>query len=195
MDITQTFYPAHAEGYLSEATGAYTHAAGWASIASKMGQTVIGEFNLEDTGDRVRSGFSHGDYAFIIGNGTHSGGRSNAMTVDWDGVVDCAGGFKVSGNKLFKIATCSKDNISISKSSTASGDITPTAYTGYTPIGVIGYNLNSASSSGANLTNCVPLEIYFSSGTVSYQIKNNNSSSAAKIKVVARVLYVRSELI
>lgn len=115
--------------------------------------------------------------------------------VDSDGVIDCAGGYKVGGDPLFKIANCTKDNISISKTSTASGTITPTAYTGYTPIGVIGYDLNNASSSGQNLTTCVPLAIYFSSGTVSYQIRNNSSANTAKIKVIARVLYVRSELI
>ena len=208
-------------GYLSNAQGYYNtvsgglcgQAHGMYLQTEKAVQTVIGVANVKDTttGQRyIQTGSvaqdDMGKYAFIIGNGTlrqplpYVSGesdilRSNAFTVDWNGLTDCAGGYTIGGNKLIKVATCTKDNISISKSSTASGTITPTAYTGYTPIGVIGYDMNTASSSGAYLANCVPLAINFSSGTVSYQVRNNNSSNAAKIKVIARVLYVRTELI
>lgn len=41
-------------------------------------QTVIGQDNIKD---------SNNQYAFIIGNGTDKDNRSNAMTVDWDGVI------------------------------------------------------------------------------------------------------------
>ena len=146
-------------------------------------------------GARIGKYNEESEDAFVIGRGSGNAARSNAFTVGWDGETDCLGGYTIGGNKLIKVATCSKDNISIAKSSTASGTITPTAYTGYTPIGVIGYDMNTASSSGAYLANCVPIAISFSGGTVSYQVRNNNSSNTAKIKIIARVLYVRSELI
>ena len=44
-------------------------------------QTVIGAYNIEDTGD---------DYAFIIGNGSADNARSNALTVDWSGGISGA---------------------------------------------------------------------------------------------------------
>ena len=190
-------YCAHAEGDYTQALHQGTHSQNVGTIASKWAQTAMGKYNVEDPNQVVDPDtyYDRGKYALIIGNGRSVSNRSNAFTVGWDGEVDASAGYKIGGSKLIKVATCSKDNISISKASTASGDITPTAYTGYTPIGVIGYDLNSASSSGVNLSSCVPLAIYFSSGTVSYQIRNNNSSSAAKIKIIARVLYVRSELI
>ena len=197
---TQTIassYGAHAEGVNTSASHQGTHAQNIGTIASKWAQTAIGKYNVEDPNQVTDPDtyYDRGKYAFIIGNGGTVSNRSNAFTVSWDGVADAAAGYTIGGSKLFKTATCSKDNISISKSSSASGDITPTAYTGYTPIAIIGYDMNNASSSGANVSSCVPLAMYFGSGTVSYQIRNNNSSSAAKVKVIARVLYVRSELI
>lgn len=87
----------HAEGWSSEARGIESHAQNERTIALGHSQTVIGRFNSVDQNDR---------YALIIGNGgewddsfvdpenpnydyddeyTHS----NALTVDWDGNVEC----------------------------------------------------------------------------------------------------------
>lgn len=105
----------HAEGYSSKAKGAHSHAEGDAAIAlgtashaqnqytiaAKRSQTAIGTFNEEDTSTSTThpSGISsYGDYAFIIGNGTNSNARSNALTVDWNGNVEAAGDITVKGH-------------------------------------------------------------------------------------------------
>ena len=80
----------HAEGYTSVASGYLSHAQNNQTIAQRKSQTVIGEYNKADTAGA--DGTVRGDYAFIIGNGTADNARSNALTVDWDGNVEAAGG-------------------------------------------------------------------------------------------------------
>ena len=68
----------HAEGIGTEAAGTASHAQNYYTRARGFCQTVIGQYNNNDTRN-----------AFEIGNGDSSA-RSNAMTVDWDGVVTAA---------------------------------------------------------------------------------------------------------
>lgn len=77
----------HAEGYVSTASGNYSHAEGYGTIAASANQHVQGKKNIEDSADK---------YAHIVGNGSASG-RSNAHTLDWDGLGWFAGGLKVGG--------------------------------------------------------------------------------------------------
>ena len=116
----------HAEGYRCEANGKYSHAGGIYTFASRDYQTVIGKRNKktitvvpptycnttilckddllcsEDGNDYVSDS---GDYAFIIGNGdpNYLNLNSNALTVDWDGNLWCAG--KVNDVDLHCIST------------------------------------------------------------------------------------------
>lgn len=66
----------HSEGHNTLANGQCSHASGEGTIARGSHQTVIGKYNVEDLLDR---------YAFIIGNGSGTGNRSNALAVKWDG--------------------------------------------------------------------------------------------------------------
>lgn len=77
---------AHAEGYYTEANGRFSHAQNQGTIAAKESQTAIGEYNKEDT-ETLKSK----QKALIIGNGTNSLNRSDALTVDWGGNVWTAG--------------------------------------------------------------------------------------------------------
>lgn len=79
----------HAEGHYTEATGYCSHVEGGNTVASGRMQHVQGKFNIEDAENK---------YAHIVGNGT-SGGifRSNAHTLDWEGMGWFAGGLKVGG--------------------------------------------------------------------------------------------------
>lgn len=72
----------HAEGDRTIASGSDSHAAGYGTIAASEAQTALGKYNVKDANDT---------YAVIIGNGTGTA-RSNALTVDWDGNVEAAGG-------------------------------------------------------------------------------------------------------
>ena len=62
------------------ATAPYALAANRLTVASGKHQTALGRFNAEDTSDA---------YALIIGNGTSDSNRSDALTVDWQGNVEC----------------------------------------------------------------------------------------------------------
>lgn len=69
----------NATGYYTKATGNASEAHGWMTQAFSDKQMVFGQYNEPDNND---------EYALIIGNGTDNSNRSNALTVDWDGVVD-----------------------------------------------------------------------------------------------------------
>lgn len=77
LNTTASGEYAHAEGYASEASGFSSHAEGRYTIAASPSQHVQGKFNAEDTA---------GKYAHIVGNGTSTADRSNAHTIDWNGV-------------------------------------------------------------------------------------------------------------
>lgn len=86
----------HAEGRSTHAEGLNSHAQNYYTIASQDNQTALGKYNLEDVNNK---------YAVIVGNGTGTSARSNALTVDWSGNVVASG--SVDGTDI-----------------TASGDIT-----------------------------------------------------------------------
>ena len=67
----------HAEGSSTTASGFYSHTEGEVTRASGRCQHVQGKFNVVD---------SQGKYAHIVGNGTSESARSNAHTLDWNGV-------------------------------------------------------------------------------------------------------------
>lgn len=79
----------HAESYSTTASGNYSHAQNLSTIAQRKSQTALGEFNIADTGGTDTS--TRGDYAVIVGNGTSSNSRNNALTIDWDGNVVASG--------------------------------------------------------------------------------------------------------
>ena len=105
---TASGYVSHAEGYNTVASGSRSHAQNLSTIAAKTAQTSIGTFNIEDTATTTShpdSSQDYGDYAFIIGNGTASDARSNALTVDWVGNVEAAGAFFANGAEFSKQAS------------------------------------------------------------------------------------------
>ncbi len=96
---------AHAEGTVTMARGAGSHAEGVGTIASKMAQHVEGMYNIEDdympeeSDINVDEGNIPGKYIKIVGNGTGEKitERSNAHTIDWNGLGWFAGGLRVGG--------------------------------------------------------------------------------------------------
>ena len=84
----------HAEGTSTTASGNYSHAEGTSTIAQRRSQHVQGENNVLDTEGTTTS---RGKYAHIVGNGTSTSARSNAHTLDWNGVGWFQGGLQVGG--------------------------------------------------------------------------------------------------
>lgn len=78
----------HAEGYHTTATGDHSHAEGYETKATGNYSHVQGQYNIDDTDSK---------YAHIVGNGSDDASRSNAHTIDWNGVGWFAGGVKVGG--------------------------------------------------------------------------------------------------
>lgn len=68
----------HAEGIYCTSSGQSSHAQNTGTEAASASQTAIGKYNVSDSADT---------YALIVGNGTGSSARSNALTVDWNGNV------------------------------------------------------------------------------------------------------------
>ena len=85
---TASGHQSHAEGQSCVASGTHSHAEGCYTKASSNYQHVSGMFNVEDTAKK---------YAMIIGNGTEPSVLSNALTVDWNGNIQC-GKTDTSGN-------------------------------------------------------------------------------------------------
>ena len=79
----------HAEGCHATASGYNSHAEGYYTIAASGNQHVQGKFNISDNVSK---------YAHIVGNGTSDDERSNAHTVDWDGIGWFQGGLQAGGN-------------------------------------------------------------------------------------------------
>ena len=79
---------AHAEGGFNWANGDYSHAEGYRNFAEADFSHVQGKCCIKD---------SEKKYAHIVGNGTAPEARSNAHTLDWNGVGWYAGGLQVGG--------------------------------------------------------------------------------------------------
>ena len=68
----------HAEGLFATAEAECSHAEGCYTIAGSSNQHVQGKYNVKD---------SQSKYAHIVGNGVSLTDRSNAHTLDWNGVA------------------------------------------------------------------------------------------------------------
>lgn len=86
-----------ASGYYSTTMGVNTTASGWTSIAtgnnttaSDEGTFAIGFFNTDDASPNPTT-FDMANRAFIIGNGTNTSNKSDALTVLFDGTTTIAG--------------------------------------------------------------------------------------------------------
>ena len=77
----------HAEGMATLAQQKNSFAIGYHTHANDNNQFVTGRYNEVDT-----------DCALIIGNGTESGGNSNALKIDWDGNMKASGLIYADGN-------------------------------------------------------------------------------------------------
>lgn len=116
----------HAEGSNTTASGNYSHAQNYYTIATGSSQTALGKYNISDTSNAV-----------IIGNGTSTSARSNALTIDWSGNTWCSGDIEDgSGNVL-----SNKANIADLATVATSGN-----YSDLTGIPTIDTTINPTSS-------------------------------------------------
>ena len=139
---TASGWCSHAEGAESIASGDDSHAQNTSTIASKYAQTAIGTCNIEDTSTTTThpdGDSSHGQYAFIIGNGVNSGARSNALTVDWNGNVVASGSLTASGSPSGLVVEHYTHSFSDISSGSVMSWSESKSKSGYYPLGVVGF--------------------------------------------------------
>lgn len=78
----------HSEGYYTVASGEGSHAEGWGTEAKSSYQSVNGKYNIVDNINQ---------YINIVGNGTSIAAKSNAYTLDWNGMGWFSSSVKVGG--------------------------------------------------------------------------------------------------
>ena len=117
---------------------------------------------------------------------------TNIKTVNNNSLLG-SGNISISGTDLstdLAVYEWDKDNISINATSYSEGSAS-IAKTGYTPIGVVGWVIGSASSNGVNRTRSAVYRCYIS-GTTLYWGIGNAASAAAKVRLYVEILYIKN---
>ena len=137
--------------------------------------------------------YNSGNYAFVIGNGTSDGARSNAFTVDWNGTVEVNGNLNATGNVIAKntshigMVVMSTTLNTMAKVIAIYGGTTWIQHSGYFLYGATsGVTANSATSDGGEasvtLTSAqsgLPAHSHPpSNSTQRFQMRPNDSTSA-----------------
>jgi len=92
-----------AMGYSTAASGDYSTAVGLATKASDKSSLVVGQYNLlGSTVTNSATEFSTENTALVIGNGTNSDNRSDALTVLFDGTTTIAGDLSINSDARLK---------------------------------------------------------------------------------------------
>lgn len=84
----------------------------------------------------------------------------------------------------------SVDNQTIAANTYGDVDIS-VAKSGYTPIGIIGFDFNNASTNGANSSRCTPYSMYLNGNKAHFDIRNDATNKAI-IKATVTVLFIRT---
>jgi len=83
------------------------------------------------------------------------------------------------------------DNLSIG-TNTFNESSYSVAKEGYTPIGVLGFNVGNASNSGSGRTSAVFTKLYVSNGNLTACVKNVSTTSAIKVKLNVYIIYKKN---
>lgn len=98
-----------------------------------------------------------------------------------------------SEGTVLVVEAVNADNISVAAASATTTTAVTITKAGYTPIGVVGWFITSATSSGTNNNWVVPNLLRVSSNTqASYVLRNVNTSAAAKVKLTMYILYKKN---
>ena len=131
--------------------------------------------------------FGYGGYEGSLGNTNIYGNNINFTS---RGNINANQPLKVGGYKIITTQTFNADNISVTANGYKEGTIN-IAKTGYTPIGVLDMYINNASTSGSGSSFVTFYRSYISGTTYNYGIRSV-TSSATKVRVYAKILYVAS---
>lgn len=174
-----------------------------ANITNKIKSIVDWTLNPHITKDNTTEDTyfvaERSDTGVSVGYGIGSGGtnhgiwsyKANKWVIYCDGSNVFVNGINTS-NLLQKSQLIAElktwDNITVAKGATTEYTYS-VAKSGYTPIGVVGFDCNNASSSGTNMNYVWFSACRLNGSNVLFQMHNSNSSSAAKVALIATILY------
>ena len=198
-DVTER-YPAFTLGPRTNATiGAYSfragedaEAQGYAAVALGQGvkaqadnSTALGKYNNVDINN-----------VLSVGVGTDDEYREDAFWVDSSGGVGIVGTLyagqsvpSANKSKLFVTGNATEDNIDISANDASGTIMIDISKTDYTPFALRGLRINNATTNGTNAASCSVYSFRIDGDYLICAIKNN-SANAAKIKVIAHIMYI-----
>lgn len=198
-DVTER-YPAFTLGPRTNGTtGAYslrageeTEAQGYAAVALGQGvkaqadnSTALGKYNNVDINNILS-----------VGVGTDDENREDAFWVDSSGGVGIVGTLyagqsvpSANKSKLFVTGDATEDNINISANDVSGTIMIDISKTDYTPFALRGLRINNATTNGTNASSCSAYSFRIDGDYLICAIKNN-SANAAKIKVIAHIMYI-----
>lgn len=132
----------------------------------------------------------------ITGSGVYVLGVVNATgNGNIAGNLNTGGTLKVASSNLFAYDTATADNQTISASSFSQVPLTAPTKAGYTPVAITSAKVQNASSSGTGASNSTIFGFDMAPGSTSIEVRvGNTSSSAIKVKVTARILYVHNNI-
>lgn len=103
-----------------------------------------------------------------------------------------SGTYKVPQTQML-VESVTKDNMSMAGDSfdywSFNANTVPITKTGYTPVGVVGFRIANATSSGVNGTRCMCYGAYLVSSTEARVYIRNLSSATAKFQITLYILY------
>jgi hypothetical protein len=148
-------------GSETTASGSKSTATGYGTIASDYGSLVMGTYN--SVGSSVTSGgsataFDADNSAFVIGNGTNSSSKSDALVVYSSGNATLGGDLTVTGNDITfgnaeTISNSSNGTIAITApATTISGTLTVSGETDFGDAAITGYSASLQTLSGTSKT-------------------------------------------
>lgn len=111
---------------------------------------------------------------------------SSSGGVQLGGAVSATGAISVGGYKLLATGTATSSSLTIASGETCALTTTSASKTGYTPIGVIGYDINGSGMSNINI-----FKMYISGSNVAFRVRNNYTSSWTGT-ITFYVLYISS---
>ena len=145
----------HSQNRFTQALGISSHAEGEGTMAFAQAEHVSGTYNVLEIGQSA----DEKSYAVVVGNGTNSGARSNAHTLDWSGNAWFSGDVYVG-------STGGKNKDSGSKKLLTADDVTDTKNTAGSTDTSSKIFLIGATSQAAHPQTYSDNEIYATSGVL-----------------------------
>ena len=128
----------------------------------------------------------------LLGSSDGTNGKLTVTTSGSSAGIYSNNPIYVGGYKLIGRSSVETAYVTVAKSSYSSGNtVSVGTKTGYTAVGIIGYDIHN-DSSGSNSSYCVLYDCHLSGTNVSYSIRNTNSSNQAKVKITFYILWVAS---